>query len=140
MGPIDAISNWWEGKDVLPATANPKYPQRRSKNSMVVAWFINSMEPTVGKPFLFLPTACDVWEAVKDTYSDLVNHSQLFELHTKMWRMQQVIKTLTLTTMIWWSYGRDWICFKKKGGRAQMIIIETSKRLKVARCSYFWQA
>ncbi|XP_019056073.1 PREDICTED: uncharacterized protein LOC109115911, partial [Nelumbo nucifera] len=72
-----------------PATDDPKYRQWRSENSMVTAWFINSMDPVVGKPFMFLPTARDMWEAVRETYSDLDNHSQLFELNTRMWKLQQ---------------------------------------------------
>lgn len=28
------------------------------------------MEPTIGKPFMFLPTAREVCDASKDTYSD----------------------------------------------------------------------
>ncbi|XP_024018573.1 uncharacterized protein LOC112090754 [Morus notabilis] len=38
----------------------------RSKNSLVTAWLINLMEPTIGKPHMFLPTAKDVWEAELD--------------------------------------------------------------------------
>ena len=36
---------------------------------MVIAWLTNSMEPTIGKPFLFMPTANEVWEAVRNAYS-----------------------------------------------------------------------
>ena len=52
---------------------------------MVTAWLINSMEPIIGKPFMFLPTARDILEAIRDTYLDMVNHSQLFELNARMW-------------------------------------------------------
>ncbi|KAG6757059.1 hypothetical protein POTOM_037360 [Populus tomentosa] len=38
------------------------------------------MEPAIGKPHLFLPTAKDVWEAVRDMYSDLENSLQIFDL------------------------------------------------------------
>lgn len=46
---------------------------------------INSVEPGVGKPYMFLPTAKDVWNAIKETYSDLENLYQIFELKTKLW-------------------------------------------------------
>ncbi|XP_073121030.1 uncharacterized protein [Henckelia pumila] len=62
---------------------------------MVTAWLINSMEPAIGKPFMFLPTASDVWEAVKETYSDLENYSQLYDLNTRMWRQQQGNRDVT---------------------------------------------
>ena len=63
---------------------------------MVIAWLINSMEPMIGKPFMFLPTVRDVWEAVRDTYSDLENYSQMFELNAKMWRSQQGDREVTV--------------------------------------------
>lgn len=44
----------------------------------------------IGKPFMFLPTARDVWETVQETYSDLENCSQLYDLNTRMWRRQRV--------------------------------------------------
>lgn len=51
-----------------PAVDDPKFLQWRSENSMVTAWLINSMEPTLGKPFMFLPIARDVWEAVREIF------------------------------------------------------------------------
>ncbi|KAH9763108.1 protein kinase domain-containing protein [Citrus sinensis] len=57
---------------------------------MVIAWLINSMEPGIGKPYLFLPKAKAVWDAVRDTYSDLENSSQIFELKTRLWQSKQV--------------------------------------------------
>lgn len=62
---------------------------------MVTAWLINSMEPTLGKLFMFMPHVYDVWEAVGGTSSDLENHSQLFEINTWMWLLQQVDKYVT---------------------------------------------
>jgi len=43
-----------------PAADDPKFLQWRSENSIVTTWLINSMEPTLGKPCMFLPTAHDV--------------------------------------------------------------------------------
>jgi hypothetical protein len=87
-----------------------------SENSLVIAWLINSMEPGIGKPRLFLPTTKGVWEAIRDMYSDLENSSQIFYLKSKLWRSKQrdremkscifvnfsifssLLKTLTLNT------------------------------------------
>jgi len=60
-----------------------------SENSLVIAWLINSMEPGIGKPRLFLPTTKGVWEAIRDMYSDLENSSQIFYLKSKLWRSKQ---------------------------------------------------
>ncbi|RDX65237.1 hypothetical protein CR513_56119, partial [Mucuna pruriens] len=51
-----------------PDSGDLKYRQWRSENSIVTAWLINSMDPVIGKSFMFLRTARDVWEAVKETY------------------------------------------------------------------------
>ena len=47
------------------------------------------MEPVIGKSYLFLPTAKDVWEAVTETYSDVENAFQIFELKIKLWQAKQ---------------------------------------------------
>jgi len=60
-----------------------------SENSLVIAWLINSMEPAIGKPHLFLPITKGVWEAIRDMYSDLENSSQIFYLKSKLWRSRQ---------------------------------------------------
>ncbi|KAK3018888.1 hypothetical protein RJ639_002840 [Escallonia herrerae] len=48
-----------------PATGDPSLSVWRPENSLIIVWLINSMEPTIGKPYLFLPTAKDVWEAIR---------------------------------------------------------------------------
>ncbi|KAK3039592.1 hypothetical protein RJ639_029291 [Escallonia herrerae] len=73
----------------LPAAADPSLSVWRSENSLIIALLINSMEPTIGKPYLFLPTTKDVWEAVRETYSDDENSSQIFDLKTKLWKSKQ---------------------------------------------------
>lgn len=40
------------------------------ENSMVIAWLVNSMKPSIGKTYLFLPTTKDTWDVVKETYSN----------------------------------------------------------------------
>jgi hypothetical protein len=60
----------------------------RSNNSLLIAWLINSIKPTIGKPHLFLPIAKDVWEAIHDKYSDLEISSQIFYLKSKLWHIK----------------------------------------------------
>ncbi|KZV18555.1 hypothetical protein F511_16529, partial [Dorcoceras hygrometricum] len=57
-------------------------------------WLINSMEPPIGRTFLFLPTAREVWDAVRETYSDLENSSQVFDLKTRFRQFRQGEKTV----------------------------------------------
>ncbi|XP_030442099.2 uncharacterized protein LOC115664291 [Syzygium oleosum] len=79
-----------------PEKSNPSWKIWRFENSLVIAWLINSMEPTIGKPHLFLPTAKDVWDVVRETYSDLENSSQIFELKTKLWQLNRGIREVTI--------------------------------------------
>lgn len=72
-----------------PAEDDPNYVKWRSENSMITAWLINSMEPAIGKPFQFLLTAKEVWDGVKETYSDVENSSQIFALKTQLWNNKQ---------------------------------------------------
>ncbi|KDO40572.1 hypothetical protein CISIN_1g042697mg [Citrus sinensis] len=56
-----------------------------------MSWLINSIEVSIGKTHLFLPTAKDVWDAVRETYSDLKNSSQILELKTRLCKLGKVI-------------------------------------------------
>ncbi|KAK9085659.1 hypothetical protein Sjap_026070 [Stephania japonica] len=66
-----------------------------AENSMIMSWLINSMDSSIGRTYLFLPTAHDIWTAVNETYSDLGNAGQWFELKTRLWRLKQGEKTVT---------------------------------------------
>ena len=68
------------GEVSKPATDDPNLKTWKSENSLVIAWLINSMEPAIGKPHLFLPTAKDVWDAIRHMYLDLENSLQIFDL------------------------------------------------------------
>ena len=47
------------------------------------------MKPVIGKTYIFLLTAKDVWDAIRETYSDAENTFQIFELKTRLWQMKQ---------------------------------------------------
>lgn len=63
--------------------SDPTWRTWKSENSLITAWLINSMEAPIGKTYLF------VWDAVRETYSDLENSSQILELKTKLWQTKQ---------------------------------------------------
>ena len=67
----------------------------RSKNSFITSCLINSMKPSIGKTYMFLPTAKDVWDAIRETYSDAKNASQIFEIKTQLWQMKQGERKVT---------------------------------------------
>jgi hypothetical protein len=78
-----------------PAEGDPLYKQWKSENSLIIAWLVSTMETGLGKPYMFLPSAKDVWEAVKETYSDIQNASQIFGLKSKLWHAKQGDRNVT---------------------------------------------
>lgn len=89
------------GEVKKPANNDPRLKSWRSENSMVIPWLINSMESSIGKPFLFIPTTKEVWDVVRDTYLDLENSSQIFELKTKCGNLEKEIEKLLCAIMKW---------------------------------------
>ena len=83
------------GEVTQPASNDPSLKKWRSEDSLVIVWLINSMELAIGKPHLFLPTAKDVWEAVRDCYSNLENLSQIFDLKTRLGQSKQGERDVT---------------------------------------------
>ncbi|RVW43722.1 hypothetical protein CK203_080482 [Vitis vinifera] len=62
----------------------------QSENSFITSCLINnSMKPTIGKTYMFLPTTKDVWNAIRETYFNAENASQIFEIKTRLWQMKQ---------------------------------------------------
>lgn len=119
-----------------PAVDDPRFSQWSSENSMVISWLINSMDPEIGKTYMFLPKASDIWEAVRDTYSDLENYSQLFELNSKIWKMQQGSRSVTSyyneMMALWqeldlfeteaWNCSGDAVMFRKQVERSRVFV------------------
>lgn len=106
------------GERERPATGDPGLATWKSENSLVIAWLMNSMEPSIAKPHMFLPTAKDVWEAVREMYSDIENSSQIFELKTRLWSSKQGSRDVTNyyndIVSLWQEldlcYDDDWEC------------------------------
>ena len=70
------------------------------------------MKPTIGKTYMFLPTVNDVWDAIRETYSDAENASQIFELKTWLWQMKQGDQEVTeyYTKMLGLWHDLDFNC------------------------------
>ena len=82
----------------------PKVKSWRLENSLMIAWLINSMEPIIGKSYLFLPTAKDMREAVRETYFYV---AQIFELKIKLWQAKQDENAVLHIIMKWCPCGRS---------------------------------
>ena len=62
---------------------------------MVTAWLVNSMKLSIGKTYMFLPSAKEVWDAVRETYFDVENSSKIFEIKIRLWQMKQQEREVT---------------------------------------------
>lgn len=72
------------GSVTAPPSTSPTFSTWEAENSIVMAWLINSMEPSIGRTYLFYKTAKEIWDAVQEIYSDLENTSQCFEIRSKI--------------------------------------------------------
>ena len=79
-----------------PEEKNSTFITWRSENSLVTAWLLSSMEPSIAKAHMFLTTTTEGWDSIRETYSDLENSSQIFELKTKLWQFKQGDREVTI--------------------------------------------
>ena len=104
-----------------------------------MSWLINSIEVSIGKTYLFLPTAKDVWDAIRETYSDLKNSSQILELKTRLCKLGKVIMQFLSITMRWSTYGRSLINSMKMNGPVWPIVFVIKNELNIIMFMNFWQ-
>ncbi|XP_028805360.1 uncharacterized protein LOC114760266 [Neltuma alba] len=124
------------GEVVCPSSTNSQAVHLwKTENSMVSSWLINAMIPAIKRSFMFLPTACEIWDAVREAYSDGENVSQVFEIKTKLWQTKQGTGTLNdyyLTmSALWqeldlqnddtWKCSEDAALYKKKVDRERLF-------------------
>ena len=58
-------------------------------NNKVKSWIIDSMSQTLMRRFIRLQTAAEIWEAVKKTFYDGSDETQLFELNRRSFNTRQ---------------------------------------------------
>ncbi|XP_074356022.1 uncharacterized protein LOC141695694 [Apium graveolens] len=78
------LFGYLNGDTLVPEKTDSSFAKWDSENSLIMAWLINSMEMDIGKTYLFLSTVQELWDAVKEAYSDLENFAQVFELKSKL--------------------------------------------------------
>ena len=79
----------------MPPSTATNYSTWDAKNSIVMAWFINSIEPKIGQTYLFYKTAKEIWDAVREIYSDLKNTAQYFEICSTLHTTRQGNMSIT---------------------------------------------
>lgn len=77
------------GDKKAPAPEDPTYSTWDAENSMVMTWLVNSMQEDIGCNYMCYSTAKERWDNVNQMYSDLGNHSQVYELTLKLGEVRQ---------------------------------------------------
>ena len=58
----------------------PSLKPGKQKTAWVRSWLINSMNTEMGENFMYYKTAREMWDAVKRSYSNRENTSEIFRL------------------------------------------------------------
>ena len=66
-----------------------------AENAIIMAWLINSMEPSIKRTYLFYKSASEIWQAVQETYSDLENTAQSFQIRSNIRTTRQGSNSVT---------------------------------------------
>ncbi|KAG6775743.1 hypothetical protein POTOM_019236 [Populus tomentosa] len=70
--------------DNPPSPEDPKFTLWDEEDSMIMSWLWNSIMPEVCGPYMFLVTAKDIWDAVRQTYSKVKDAALIYEIKTKL--------------------------------------------------------
>ena len=87
------------------------------EDSLVMAWMWNSMTPEISDMCMFLTTAKDVWETVRQTYSKKGDSAQVYEIKVQTGLAVQGNKTVMVyanTLKNLWQELDHYRCFETK--------------------------
>ncbi|RVW59644.1 Retrovirus-related Pol polyprotein from transposon RE1 [Vitis vinifera] len=112
---------------VQPKEDDPGYRTWKLENSMVMSWLINSMTNDIGENFMYYGTTKEIWDAARETYSNIDNTSAIFEIKSILQDLRQGDSTVTeyfnILTRYWqqldiyeelvWKCPEDGLLYKK---------------------------
>ncbi|RVW60619.1 Copia protein [Vitis vinifera] len=93
--PITGKEEYLTGAIVQPKEDDPGYRTWKLENSMVMSWLINSMTNDIGENFMYYGTAKEIWDAARETYSNIDNTSAIFEIKSILQDLRQGDSTVT---------------------------------------------
>ena len=83
------------GRKIAPSESDPNYDEWEAEDALVKSWLINSMTTNLMSHFVQCGTAKEVWDAVKRSYLDASDSSQVYELMKKTFQLRQDGRLLT---------------------------------------------
>jgi len=67
-----------------PSKEDPTFDAWDEHDAMVMSWLWNSMLTEISDSIMFLSTAKEIWDAVKETYSKVHDAARIYEIKTKL--------------------------------------------------------
>ena len=78
-----------------PKKGDPKFETWDEQDSLLMSWLWNLMLPKISNTCMFLGTAKEIWDTVKQTYSKVRDAAQIYEIKTKILATKQGTRTVT---------------------------------------------
>jgi len=78
-----------------PVKEDPKFEAWDEEDSLIMSWLWNSMTPEISDTCMFLSTAKEIWEAVRQTYSKVQDAAQVYEVKLRAAATKQGTSTVT---------------------------------------------
>jgi len=76
-------------QDDPPSTNDAARRRWKTEIALVTSWLLNAMVPTMRRSFMFIPSAKDIWNAVKEAYGKRPTASLVFDLRSRLWTVRQ---------------------------------------------------
>ena len=77
------------GDIAQPAVTNSTFNKWRASDCQVKSWLFDAMQPNHIKRFIRYDTAKQVWDAIKQTYSDGADEAKIYDLHRRSFIIRQ---------------------------------------------------
>ena len=71
-----------------------KYVTWDEDNDIVMSWIMNSVEPHIADGLIYYNTAKQMWDNLRDTYSQETNVSRILQVEQEIYNLQQGDQTL----------------------------------------------
>ena len=78
-----------------PSKEDPKFDAWDEHDSMVMSWLWNFMLPEISDIVMFLNTAKEIWDAVKEAYNKVHDAARIYETKTKLSATKQGARSAT---------------------------------------------
>lgn len=80
--------SFFDGTITAPPVNSPTYSGWHRVNSMVISWILNLLHKNITESVLFLPTAHEIWQELKQRY-DQSNNALIYQIQQQLYYVAQ---------------------------------------------------